>query len=92
MKRKKRSKRKAMVQDIPQLEALEQINFNAAGLDVGDDEIYVAVPEGRDCEVRAGVHPRARRSSPSMAYGLHGSDHHEMREAMARPWQAVRTV
>ena len=33
---------------IPKLEALEQINFNAAGLDIGDEEIYVAVPEGRD--------------------------------------------
>ncbi len=32
----------------PKLEALDQINFNAAGLDIGDDEIYVAVPEGRD--------------------------------------------
>ena len=34
--------------EIPKLEALEQINFNAAGLDIGDKEIYVAVPEGRD--------------------------------------------
>lgn len=48
MKRKKRSQKKAIVQEIPQLEALKQINFNAAGLDVGNDEIYVAVPEGRD--------------------------------------------
>lgn len=44
MKRKK----KAVVQDIPQLEALKQINLNAAGLDIGDAEIYAAVPEGRD--------------------------------------------
>jgi hypothetical protein len=35
-------------QDIPKLAALKQINLNAAGLDIGDDEIYVAVPEGRD--------------------------------------------
>jgi len=48
VKRKKRSQKKAIVQEIPQLEALKQINFNAAGLDVGNDEIYVAVPEGRD--------------------------------------------
>ena len=34
--------------EVPKLEALEQINLNAAGLDIGDDEIYVAVPEGRD--------------------------------------------
>ncbi len=33
---------------MPKLEALKQINLNAAGLDIGDDEIYVAVPEGRD--------------------------------------------
>jgi transposase len=48
MRRKKKPKKKAIVQDIPKLEALEQINFNAAGLDIGDDEIYAAVPEGRD--------------------------------------------
>ena len=45
---RKRSKRKAAVRDVPKLEALKQINLNAAGLDIGDDEIYVAVPEGRD--------------------------------------------
>lgn len=33
---------------------LDQINRNAAGLDIGADEIYVAVPQGRDAEsVRA---------------------------------------
>ncbi len=31
----------------PKLESLEQINLNAAGLDVGDNQIYVCVPEGR---------------------------------------------
>jgi transposase len=46
--KRKRSKKKATVQDIPKLEALKQINLDAAGLDIGDDEIYVAVPEGRD--------------------------------------------
>jgi transposase len=44
----KRSSKTTAVQDIPKLEALEQINLNAAGLDIGDDEIYAAVPEGRD--------------------------------------------
>ena len=46
---KKRSKRQAPARegDIPALEALKQINLNAAGLDIGDDEIYAAVPEGR---------------------------------------------
>lgn len=46
---KKRSKRQAPAVEgnIPPLEALKQINLNAAGLDIGDDEIYTAVPEGR---------------------------------------------
>lgn len=30
------------------LDALKQINFNASGIDVGDSEMYVAVPEDRD--------------------------------------------
>ncbi len=32
---------------IVKLEALKQINLNAAGLDIGAAEIWVAVPEGR---------------------------------------------
>lgn len=32
------------------LDALEQINLDAAGIDVGADELYVAVPKGRDTE------------------------------------------
>jgi transposase len=48
MARKRRKKAKAIGQEIPKLKALEQINFNAAGIDVGDDEMYVAVPEDRD--------------------------------------------
>lgn len=47
-KRSKRRKRKTDKVEAPKLEALGQINLNAAGLDIGDDEIYVAVPEGRD--------------------------------------------
>ena len=43
-----RRKRKTDKLEVPKLEALKQINLNAAGLDIGDDEIYVAVPEGRD--------------------------------------------
>ncbi len=35
-------------QKIVRLDALSQINFNAAGIDVGDSEMYVAVPEDRD--------------------------------------------
>jgi transposase len=46
----KRRERKKKIDklEVPKLEALEQINLNAAGLDIGDDEIYAALPEGRD--------------------------------------------
>jgi len=46
MARKKKTKtpRKKIVK----LEALKQINFNAAGLDIGAAEIWVSVPEDRD--------------------------------------------
>jgi len=33
---------------ITRLDALKQINLNAAGIDVGDSQMYVAVPEDRD--------------------------------------------
>lgn len=33
---------------LAELNALEQINLNAAGLDVGDDEVWACVPAGRD--------------------------------------------
>ena len=33
-----------------QVNALEQINPNAAGIDVGSEEMYVAVPPERDAE------------------------------------------
>lgn len=42
---KKRGKRQEKVKD---LDALEQINLNAAGIDIGAEELYVAVPKGRD--------------------------------------------
>jgi transposase len=44
---KKRSKRQKKAKD---LDALEQINLNAAGIDIGAEEVYVAVPQGRDEE------------------------------------------
>ncbi len=44
---KKRGKRQKKVRD---LDALEQINLNAAGIDIGAEEVYVAVPKGRDDE------------------------------------------
>ena len=34
--------------DAPALDTLKQINLNAAGLDVGANEIYACVPQGRD--------------------------------------------
>ena len=42
-KYKKRRKQK-----VVEIDALEQINLNAAGLDIGAEEIYAAVPKGRD--------------------------------------------
>ncbi len=44
---KKRGKRQKKAVDI---DALEQINLNAAGIDIGGEEVYVAVPKGRDEE------------------------------------------
>jgi transposase len=35
---------------VRELDVLEQINLNAAGIDIGADEIVVAVPQGRDAE------------------------------------------
>lgn len=53
MTKKRKGKVKVTVSD---LQALEQINLNAAGLDVGDDEIWVCVPAGRD-EVTVRCYP-----------------------------------
>lgn len=33
-----------------EVDALEQINRNAAGIDIGAEQVYVAVPPGRDEE------------------------------------------
>ena len=46
MKKKQNSKNVK----VRKLENLKQINFNAAGIDIGSSEIYVCVPEGRDTE------------------------------------------
>lgn len=43
MKKKNQSNKK-----IIHIDALKQINFNAAGIDIGDSQMYVAVPEDRD--------------------------------------------
>ncbi len=42
-KRKKKGFKKAV-----KLDSLKQLNLNAAGLDIGSEEIWVCVPEGRD--------------------------------------------
>lgn len=42
--------RKNRLQEIPKLESLKQINLNAAGIDIGDEEIWTCVPEDRDSE------------------------------------------
>jgi transposase len=46
--KQRRRRRKEIPQDIPTVDVLKQINVNAAGLDIGDDQIYAAVPEGQD--------------------------------------------
>lgn len=46
MARKKKTSRKK--KKVVKMEALKQINFNAAGLDIGSAEIWTAVPEERD--------------------------------------------
>jgi len=41
-------RKKSLPQDIPPLDTLKQLNLNAAGLDIGAEEIYVCVPAERD--------------------------------------------
>jgi transposase len=41
-------KRKKKSQKIVQLESLMRINLDAAGIDIGADELFVCVPEGRE--------------------------------------------
>ena len=56
----KRSKRQKKAKE---LDALEQINLNAAGIDIGAEEVYVAVPKGRD--------EQSVRSFPTFTADLH---------------------
>jgi transposase len=46
--KRKRERSKNKAKPVPTLASLEQINLNAAGLDIGAAEIWVCVPEGRD--------------------------------------------
>lgn len=41
-------KRKKGSRKVVKLDSLKQLNLNAAGLDIGSEEIWVCVPEGRD--------------------------------------------
>jgi len=43
-------KDKGKTQKVVEVDALGQINENAAGIDIGSEEFYVAVPKGRDSE------------------------------------------
>jgi transposase len=43
-------KKRKQQKKVMELDALEQINLNAAGIDIGAEEIWVAVPRGRDEE------------------------------------------
>ena len=43
-------KREQQIQKKVDVNALDQINAHAAGIDIGAEEIYVAVPPGRDSE------------------------------------------
>lgn len=42
------AKRKKSTTNVPKLDILEQINADAAGLDIGAEEIWACVPAGRD--------------------------------------------
>jgi transposase len=44
------TERKQSAVNVPTLDVLKQINLNAAGLDIGAEEIWVCVPAGRDNE------------------------------------------
>jgi transposase len=44
------TERKKAAVNVPTLDILEQINLDAAGLDIGAEEIWVCVPVGRDNE------------------------------------------
>jgi len=49
-KTRKRSRKRSREQKIVKLDSLKQLNLNAAGLDIGAEEMWVCVPEERDEE------------------------------------------
>jgi transposase len=56
-------RKKSLPQDIASLDTLKQLNLNAAGLDIGAEEIYACVPAGRD--------ERSVRAFPTFTRDLH---------------------
>jgi transposase len=54
-KRKVKGESGRAVREAVKLDTLERINLNAAGLDVGAEEIYACVPDGRDAEASVRV-------------------------------------
>ena len=47
---KRRKEKRKRAQKVVKLESLKQINLNAAGLDIGAEEIWTCVLEGRDSD------------------------------------------
>jgi transposase len=59
-------RRKLLPQDIPSLDTLKQLNLNAAGLDIGAEEIYACVAAERD-EPSVRVFPTFTRDLNALA-------------------------
>ena len=49
-RKRTRKKKQDSLSEIPKLDSLKQLNLNAAGLDIGAEEIYACVPENRDSQ------------------------------------------
>jgi len=49
-RKRTRKKKQDALSEIPKLDSLKQLNLNAAGLDIGAEEIYACVPEDRDSQ------------------------------------------
>jgi len=49
-RKRTRKKKQDSLSEIPKLDSLKQLNLNAAGLDIGAEEIYACVPEDRDSQ------------------------------------------
>lgn len=49
-RKRARKKKQDSLSEIPKLDSLKQLNLNAAGLDIGAEEIYACVSQDRDSE------------------------------------------